>query len=413
LAGLACLLAALPLIVSAGLPVVEQGVLAMAAALLPVVAIELARRRVHRAEAAGLAWDERRRIAWGRVGTKLVGLLATYAAIGFVYWLFREYQGTFYRPFWQMIVNYFWIVVLASVPYFAFVDARMREPHDAYWQLGAWLLGRRGVARRADLIEHARLWLIKGFFIPLFFVYLTHGIGEVDRAAGALARGNFASIYVFLWHLMSLVDLAFATGGLIVTLRLIDGHARATDGTALGWVACLACFQPAWSFLYTRYLGYEGDMTWGPWLEPIPLLYVAWGSVILALTALFTWSTVVFGYRFSQLAHRGIVTNGPYRLTKHPAYVAKNLSWWLISIPWLPTLGTPEAVRNCALLLLVNYIHVLRARAEERLLSQDPDYVAYALWIDRHGAFAWVGRLLPFLRYRPPVTAASEAPATP
>jgi hypothetical protein len=37
-------------------------------------------------------------------------------------------------------------------------------------------------------------------------------------------------------------------------------------------------------------------------------------------------------------------------------------------------------------------------------LSRDPDYVAYALWMERHGLFRFVGRLplLRALRYRPP-----------
>ncbi len=407
--GLACLLLALPLIARLKLPVVEKGVLVMAATLLPVIVLDMMFRGVHRAPSTGLIWDERRAIAWGRVGTKLLGALATYAAVGFVYWLFREYQGTFYRPFWQMIVNYMPFIVLLTVPYFVFVDARMREPHDAYWQLGAAILGRRGAVRRADMIEHVRLWMIKGFFIPLFFVYLTQSIGEMDRAGAALERANFEAVYVFAWNLIALIDLAFATGALILTLRLIDGHARATDGTALGWIACLACFQPAWAFLYTRFLAYEGNMAWGQWLGGSPALYTIWGSAILVLTLIFLWSTIVFGFRFSQLAHRGIVTNGPYRYTKHPAYLVKNISWWLISIPWLPTLGAAEMVRNCALLLIVNYIHVLRARAEERLLSQDPIYVEYALWIERHGLLRWVGRALPFMRYTPPSSATANA----
>jgi hypothetical protein len=59
-------------------------------------------------------------------------------------------------------------------------------------------------------------------------------------------------------------------------------------------------------------------------------------------------------------------------------------------------------LRHCALLLMLNGVYFLRARTEERHLSRDPEYVAYALWIDAHGLLAGLGRVLPWLRYRAP-----------
>ena len=38
----------------------------------------------------------------------------------------------------------------------------------------------------------------------------------------------------------------------------------------------------------------------------------------------------------------------------------------------------------------------------ERHLSRDPTYVAYAEWMNKHGMIAWLGRLIPALRYRAP-----------
>ena len=45
-------------------------------------------------------------------------------------------------------------------------------------------------------------------------------------------------------------------------------------------------------------------------------------------------------------------------------------------------------------------VYFARRWAEERLLSNDPTYVAYALWMDKHSLFSWVGRLCPILSYR-------------
>ncbi len=126
------------------------------------------------------------------------------------------------------------------------------------------------------------------------------------------------------------------------------------------------------------------------------------------LLGFYALSAVVFGCRFSNLTHRGVLTNGPFRLTKHPAYVSKNISWWLISVPFVSNEGPVEAITMCVLLLGVNAIYFARAKTEERHLSWDPDYVAYALWIEENGIFRWVGRLLPFVRYRPPAKALVE-----
>lgn len=78
------------------------------------------------------------------------------------------------------------------------------------------------------------------------------------------------------------------------------------------------------------------------------------------------------------------------------------MSWWLISVPWVSNHGWYEALRNCFLLGLLNLVYFLRARTEERHLSKDPDYVAYALWIEQHGLLRWVGQLIPFFKYKPP-----------
>jgi protein-S-isoprenylcysteine O-methyltransferase Ste14 len=117
---------------------------------------------------------------------------------------------------------------------------------------------------------------------------------------------------------------------------------------------------------------------------------------------IYAWTTLVFGCRFSNLTHRGILTHGPFSWTKHPAYLSKNLAWWLISIPLMLSSSIDDAIRQCTLLFSVSVIYFLRARTEEQHLSRDPVYAMYALWIEEHGLLRIIGRALPFLRYHPP-----------
>jgi len=145
--------------------------------------------------------------------------------------------------------------------------------------------------------------------------------------------------------------------------------------------------RPAWSAL-ERWIP-MADLTGRLATAPrVPWRQVATALLIIALLAVYSWSTVVFGLRFSNLTHRGIITNGPYRWSKHPAYIAKNLSWWLISVPFIAGAGWMQAVQSCLLLTGVNLIYFLRAKTEERHLGSDPVYRDYVRFIDRYGLFA-------------------------
>jgi protein-S-isoprenylcysteine O-methyltransferase Ste14 len=77
------------------------------------------------------------------------------------------------------------------------------------------------------------------------------------------------------------------------------------------------------------------------------------------------------------LTYRGVITHGPYRLTRHPAYVAKNLFWWSVSLPFLsPTGSMVDCIRNTAILAMVSAVYWWRAKAEERhLLAEDASTV--------------------------------------
>jgi protein-S-isoprenylcysteine O-methyltransferase Ste14 len=241
------------------------------------------------------------------------------------------------------------------------------------------------------LRAHFLGWLVKGFFLPLMFVYFTGQVSVTHRLWLALSPSDFMSCFEFLFELAFFVDLVFTTMGYLLTLRLADAHLRWAEPTLGGWIAALICYQPFYNFFTAQYFDYKGGVTWGPWLAGHPAAKVFWGSSILFCIAVYAWATVTFGCRFSNLTHRGILTNGPYRFTKHPAYIAKNISWWLIAIPFIGQ-DWESSLRRCALLVLVNLLYYARARTEENHLSRDPVYVQYAAWIRAHGVFCWLGR---------------------
>jgi protein-S-isoprenylcysteine O-methyltransferase Ste14 len=268
----------------------------------------------------------------------------------------------------------------------------------------------------AALKSHFMGWTVKCFFLALMVVYLSGEIGSLQNAFNNYMadRGGW---YQFLYDLSYMVDLLFCVVGYTITLRLFDSHIRSTEPTAFGWVIALMCYQPFYSIIGSMYLHYDDSIYWDNWLGGIGWLRNLWAAAICFLLFVYALSTVAFGLRFSNLTYRGVITSGPYRFTKHPAYLSKNLSWWLISVPWVwePQSHWYEALRNCCLIGLLNLVYYLRARTEENHLSlRDPDYVAYALWMEEHGMMSWLGRLFPVFRYKPPAGAAAPAePAEP
>ncbi len=322
-----------------------------------------------------------------QTGLRSAGLLATLGAIGLAYWVLPEYRGSFYQPYWRFL-RLIGSPALCLAPfYFYWIARRQADPNDAYLQLGRLLTtGGRSALDLPVLRAHFLAWTVKAFFLPLMVVYLTREVDAVVNAWRALSLDTMR-VYQLAYELSFLIDLLFCVVGYTMTLRVLDTHIRSTEPTALGWVVALVCYQPFYSVIGPAYLKYEGDTYWDAWLAPHPQLRALWAAAIVSLLMIYALSTVAFGLRFSNLTHRGIITNGPYRWTKHPAYVSKNLSWWLIAVPFVSQQGWLEALRHCALLTLLNLVYYFRAMTEEWHLGRDPIYIAYSQWIGRNGLF--------------------------
>lgn len=318
--------------------------------------------------------------------TKYAGLLGSLGFVGFLYWLLPEYHSAFYTRYYQMLLIVLppWLVL--AIPYLYWIDKHMPQPKDGYWHMGQAVCLNWQEVDRAVLGQHVLGWLIKGFFFPLMFTYMCNDIAKfVNYDFGKLS--HFGTWFDLIYDFLYFVDVGIVSMGYLISMRVTDTHLRSAEPTLLGWSVALLCYQPFWSLAGRNYLAYDTDLKWGAWLWNQPLIYGIWGTSILLLTAVYVWATVIFGGRFSNLTHRGIITNGPYRYTKHPAYIAKNLSWWMISVPFVLQSTASEAIRHCLLLLALNGVYWMRAITEERHLSWDPDYVAYSDWIKSHGVF--------------------------
>lgn len=379
---------------------------------LPIVVLELIFLKPYRNKSAGLDFTPAKTAASGsvkRTAIKLLGLYGSFAFVAFIYWIFPEYRGGYYDNFFNLLKNIVVGLMIVAVPYFYFVDRAMVQPKDGYWHLGMLLLGQTGQVSGAKIGQLLLGWVVKLFFLPLMFKYSGNNLntllhvdfGSIFNFSGEFTGRRSLNIYSFFNNFLFYIDLLFVTVGYCCTVRLFDSHIRSTEPTFFGWVIAIMCYQPFWGAVFgSLFISYSSGQDWSNLLWDYPWAHIAYGAVILSLVVIYVWASMAFGIRFSNLTHRGILTNGAYRFTKHPAYISKNLSWWLIFLPFLMAPEFGDKIRLSLLLILQNLIYFFRARTEEKHLSMDADYIAYAAYIEQHGVFAWVGRLFPVLKFK-------------
>lgn len=167
------------------------------------------------------------------------------------------------------------------------------------------------------------------------------------------------------YDMIFIVDCGVATMGYLTESRFLGNKTKSAEPTGFGWLVAISCYPPFNSVLGT-YLPLHG----GPQHITSPEWHLVFKGLTVALFTIYAWATVAFGLKFSNLTNRGIITRGPYRFIRHPAYVTKCLAWWLEHIPNI----TPQ---TALFLCGTCTVYALRAWTEERHLSRDPDYLAY------------------------------------
>ena len=169
------------------------------------------------------------------------------------------------------------------------------------------------------------------------------------------------SLLVFLTPTFTALDWIYVLQHVIVFgVALTRPPPRAQD---FSWLATLACIVAyAYPYAQVLYLGIVPGASAWPQLGSI-LVAVAAGVSLASLLTLGRW----FGIR---PALRGLAQAGPYRLVRHPLYLA----YLLADIGF----NCAEWNGGTVLLTAVGWASLLyRIHAEERILSQDAGWAAY------------------------------------
>jgi isoprenylcysteine carboxyl methyltransferase (ICMT) family protein YpbQ len=373
--------------------------IAMVSYVLPILAIEHLPHLPHELMQFQDGWQE-------RTLSRTIALYLTFALMLLLAWVMPWYETYFmdglFDSFSPITISAAGVLLLVATPlYLSVTDEQSDTQVDGALALGAWISGKRDLLGQTQAIKlYALGWGIKFFFIPIMLNFAWESADSLSNWDWPLlttdsftTADGFSSFYETALQLIFFIDYIIVVVGYCFMLRLFNTQLRSADQTGLGWSACLVCYGPLWTAFYAAYFAYGNESYWQGAFEDMPLfLSVLWGSVILLLNIIYVWCTLSFGLRFSNLTNRGIITNGPYRYFKHPAYLVKNISFWLLSVPFIPTAGFMEAVKVCVLLVLVNLLYYVRAKTEEQHLRNDPDYVAYEAWMAQNSILAKASR---------------------
>ncbi len=222
------------------------------------------------------------------------------------------------------------------------------------------------------------LLLIKLFFVPLMLQFSILNFESLRSSIPQLLQNPHAEkgwIYAFnhdyypiLLSLCFFIDTIFYLFGYLIYSPILGNTIRSVETTFLGWASALLCYPPFFmitqNFLPSRHSDYPF------WLNEN--LTFALRCSMLLLLIIYTLATINLGWKCSNLTNRGIVSHGVYSIVRHPAYIAKNLFWWISLIPVVYIF--PQSI---FFLLGINLLYLIRALTEERHLKKDPDYQAY------------------------------------
>lgn len=221
-------------------------------------------------------------------------------------------------------------------------------------------------------------YLVKLFWTPLMIGF---AIGNTSSVIGFFSSFSTLNLNItkigvlkfyipFIFALMIAIDTLIFSFGYIFESSALKNVVKSVEPTVLGWLVAIMCYPPI-NDLSTKILGwYSSDFNDFGNIN----INIITGIISLLLFGVYVWASIALGFKASNLTNRGIISKGPYKYVRHPAYSTKNLSWWIMGIPFIKMYGL-IAIYS---LIAWSFVYYLRALTEERHLMQDPDYVEYS-----------------------------------
>ncbi|MBI2665547.1 hypothetical protein HYX12_02935 [Candidatus Woesearchaeota archaeon] len=288
--------------------------------------------------------------------------------------LYLPYYGNTFNPLTKQLLLYLFFSYLIISPGYYFLRTTPYSKNKPYLFL-RWIIH---IVKRKDIISLAEekreekqeektailFLLVKIYFLPLmanFFINNFQSLISIEPLSKHLF--SYPVILTFLFT----VDTFIFTLGYTFEFKSLKNIVKSVDQTILGWSVALICYPP-FNSVVGKYIPWGANDYVIFWNIPSTVIL---RIIIILLLIIYVWATVALGTKASNLTNRGIVAKFPYSLVRHPAYISKNLIWWITLLPvitWKFALG----------MAFWSFIYLLRAITEERHLSKDLEYKEYS-----------------------------------
>ncbi len=300
------------------------------------------------------------------------------------------FKNELYSAYFNDSVIFSPVVFCIFFIWVVYLDQRQENPEDEYYRFSNDLVYKNKKLKIYKTFLLASL--VKVFYIPFMYGAAITAIYQVLIMDNIIK--NPAIFLTYLFFLGLSFDVVSAFGGYLFSSKFFSTETISVDETWVGWLVCLICYPP-FLIIYRFFTKQVDDYIWTDWVAPDQFLYWLWALLICMAWIFYWFSTMSFGFRFSNLSWRGLVNNGLYRYIKHPAYLSKNIYWWLHTVPFFGVFGL-DLYKNLLALSCVSLIYYLRAKTEERHLMNFVEYREYSHWISENGLWAKIRLKLGF-----------------
>lgn len=286
------------------------------------------------------------------------------------------------------IINILYIVMymyfFALIPYYIYYKSpsKARIVFWYFWKIIQWNNQIEEKEKTALLA-----WVVKIFFAPLMIVWVSKHIFDIINNLYLVSQNinlvskDFLLFFnsYFFWTAFSLIlfiDVVFFTLWYLLEAPFLKNTIKSVEPTLIWWAVAILCYPPFNTHVSNLIWWFSTDF---PQFENI-WIHISLNICILILMALYSWASLALGLKASNLTNRWIVTSGPYKYIRHPAYICKNLAWLLGGIPMIYLSSQNPDIPTVSVLIWLfwwAFVYYLRAMTEEIHLSMDPDYREY------------------------------------
>lgn len=242
---------------------------------------------------------------------------------------------------------------------------------------------------KGDLEKTAILaWIVKWFFAPLMIFWLTGHIftmcnnifytfKNIELFSKDFLLFFNQNFFYMAFSAILFFDVLFFTLWYLIEWSFFKNKIKSVEPTVLWWLVALASYPPINQATNTILWWYSTDF---PQFNNF-YVHVFLNICILIFMWIYSRASISLWLKASNLTNRWIITSGPYKFVRHPAYFCKNLSWWIWWLPIIILSISSWDIKTLiyAILSLIwwSYIYYLRAKTEENHLSLDEDYIKY------------------------------------